>query len=231
MSDGDITLPLKSKTGSLFMNARYAFAQNRIIRFTLYAIFSLALVSVASGQETSLDRYIAKPDPSYGWKLVKTVSGEGYRGYVLELTSQTWRSASEVDKPVWKHWLTITKPDKVTSNKALLFIGGGNSNNPVPDSISERTLSFALETNTVVAELSNVPNQPLAFSDSKDQARYEDDLIAYSRIKQIQTKDDMWLVRLAMVKSGVRAMDAIQEFIGSDAGGRVKIDEFVVSGA
>jgi PhoPQ-activated pathogenicity-related protein len=75
-----------------------------------------------------------------------------------------------------------------------------------------------------------VPNQPLAFADSKDKGRYEDDLIAYSRIKQIETKDDTWLVRLAMVKSGVRALDAVQEFMASETGGRIKIEEFVVSG-
>lgn len=212
------------------MIAQPTITSYRIIRFIFcVSLASLLTVSV-SAQETALDRYIAKPDSSYGWKLVNTISGEGYRGYVLELTSQTWRTANEVDKPVWKHWLTIVKPDKVTTNKALLFIGGGNSNNPAPTTVSERTSSFALESNSVIAELSNVPNQPLSFSDSKEQARYEDDLVAYSRIRQMQTKDDMWLVRLAMVKSGVRALDAIQEFMLSDAGGKVKIDQFVVSG-
>jgi PhoPQ-activated pathogenicity-related protein len=38
------------------------------------------------------------------------------------------------------------------------------------------------------------------------------------------------LVRLAMVKSGVRALDAVQEFLASEAGGRVKVNEFVVAG-
>jgi PhoPQ-activated pathogenicity-related protein len=33
-----------------------------------------------------------------------------------------------------------------------------------------------------------------------------------------------------MVKSGVRALDAIQEFMASEAGGRVKVRDFVVSG-
>ena len=33
-----------------------------------------------------------------------------------------------------------------------------------------------------------------------------------------------------MVKSGVRAMDAVQEFLASQAGGRLQIDRFVVSG-
>lgn len=213
------------------MNTRSSFAFNRVIHLIILILsVSLTLSVSASTQETALDRYIAKPDPSYGWKLVNTISGEGYRGYVLELTSQTWRSQSEVDRPVWKHWLTVIKPDRVTTNKALLFIGGGNSQTPMPTSIAERTLSFAMETNSVVAELTNVPNQPIAFSDSSERARYEDDLVAYSRVKQMQTKDDMWLVRLAMVKSGVRALDAIQEFMKSDAGGRVSIEEFVVSG-
>jgi len=210
------------------MNRRPDNAVKKLISIALWVFCAFALQ--INAQETALDRYIAKPDPSYGWKLANTVSGQGYKGYILELSSQTWRSATEVDRPVWKHWLTIIKPDKATSNKALLFIGGGSNKDTVPAAVSERTLSFAMETNTVVAELGMVPNQPLFFSDSKEKGRSEDDLIAYSRIKQINTKDDEWLVRLAMVKSGVRALDAVQEFLASEAGGRLKIDQFVVSG-
>jgi PhoPQ-activated pathogenicity-related protein len=191
---------------------------------------SSAIPSHASTQETALDRYISKPDSSYSWKLVNTIAGEGYKGYVIDLSSQTWRSADEVDRPVWKHWLTIVKPDKTTSNKALLFIGGGSNRDAAPTKISERLATFAMEANTVIAELGMVPNQPLYFSDSKDKGRSEDDLIAYSRVKQMKTGDDNWLVRLAMVKSGVRALDAIQEFLVSDAGGKLKVDQFVVSG-
>jgi len=195
----------------------------------------MLLIATASGarptnQDTALDRYIAKPDSSYSWKLIDTISGDGFHGYVLHLTSQTWRSAAEVDRPVWKHWLTIVKPDKTTSSKALLFIGGGSNRDAAPRTISDRLASFAMESNTVVAELGMVPNQPLYFSDSKDKGRSEDDLIAYSRVKQMQTGDDTWLARLAMVKSGVRALDAIQEFLASAAGGKLKVDQFVVSG-
>jgi len=200
------------------------------VSLLLCAVMLLAVATAASVQETALDRYIAKPDPSYAWKLVNTIAGEGYKGYVLELTSQTWRTAAEVDRPVWKHWLTVVKPDKVTTNKGLLFIGGGSNNNPMPTTISERLTMFALGSNSVVAELGMVPNQPLFFSDSKDKGRSEDDLIAYTRVKHMATKDDEWLVRLAMVKSGVRALDAVQAFLASEAGGRVKVDEFVVSG-
>jgi PhoPQ-activated pathogenicity-related protein len=181
-------------------------------------------------EETALDRYVAARDSVYGWTLVRTSDGDGYRGFVLELTSQTWRTAAEVDRPVWKHWLTIVEPEKATSRTAMLFIGGGSNNDPAPAAVNPRTVSYALDANTVVADLGMVPNQPLVFSDSKDNRRSEDDLIAYTRVKHFSTKDDTWLVRLAMVKSGVRAMDAIQEFLASEAGGRFAIDRFVVSG-
>ena len=197
----------------------------------LYLATSVALLAgVCAAQETALDRYVAQPDSVYSWKLVNTIPGDGYRAHVLELTSQTWRSEKEVDRPVWKHWLTVVRPDQVRTNKALLFIGGGNNNNPPPAKASDRSVWIALETGSVVADLGMVPNQPLRFADSPDRGRTEDDLIAYSRVKHFTTKDDTWLVRLAMVKSGVRAMDAIQEFLASEAGGKIKVDQFVVAG-
>jgi PhoPQ-activated pathogenicity-related protein len=194
-------------------------------------LFATFLVSIAAGAEqTALDRYVAQRDSVYAWKVVNTIPGEGFRTYVLELTSQTWRTEKDVDRPVWKHWLTIVRPDHLTTSKALLFIGGGNNNAPSPTKPSERTSRIAHETGSVVAELFMVPNQPLHFTDSPEKARSEDDLIAYTRVKHFATKDDTWLVRLAMVKSGVRAMDAVQEFLKSEAGGRVTIDKFVVAG-
>jgi PhoPQ-activated pathogenicity-related protein len=183
-----------------------------------------------SETQTALDRYIASRDSSYGWKLVGTVPGDGWQAFVLELTSQTWRSGAEVDRPVWTHWLTIVRPNNLKTNRGLLFIGGGNNLDPAPAAPPDRALGVAVDTGTVVAELGMVPNQPLRFSDSKDKGRYEDDLVAYSRIKQIETGDDTWLVRLAMVKSAVRALDAIQEFMRSEGGGGIRVDEFVVAG-
>ena len=123
---------------------------------------------VPPDQETALDRYIAKPDPSYSWKLVNTMAGDGFKQYVIDLTSQTWRSVGGSRSPGWKHWLTIVKPDKTDSNKALLFIGGGSNRDAAPAKISDRLVNFAMESNTAIAELGMVPNQPLFFADSKD---------------------------------------------------------------
>jgi PhoPQ-activated pathogenicity-related protein len=194
--------------------------------------FCAALVFLclpARAAETALDRYLAKPDPSYSWKLVAQKKQPGATTFFISLTSQTWRSAAEVNKPVWKHWLTLVKPDQARAGTAFLFIGGG-SHRELPPKMSERVVDLALGTNTVVAEISNVPNQPLAFADSKHHGRTEDDLVAYSRVKYMITGDEEWLVRLAMVKSGVRAMDCMQEFLASADGGQLKVDKFVVAG-
>jgi len=201
-----------------------------LMRFHRLSLALLACANLFAEKETALDRYVAAKDPVYSWKLVKTIPGEGVRTDVLELTSQTWRTEKDVDRPIWKHWLSITRPDKVTSSTALLFIGGGKNGDPAPAKANPRSVRIASETNSVVADLGMVPNQPLYFTDSPNMGRSEDDIIAYSRVKQFSTKDDTWLVRLAMVKSGVRAMDAIQEFLSSEAGGKTRVDNFVVAG-
>ena len=199
----------------------------------IFLVLSALCLSEASAEPapTALDRYVAAKDTVYSWKLQSTISGDGYKAFVLELTSQTWRSASEVDRPVWKHWLTITRPENIkVKGAALLFIGGGSNLDPAPQKASDRSTRLALDSGTIVADLGMVPNQPLYFNDSKSIGRKEDDLIAYSRVKHFSTNDDSWLVRLAMVKSGVRAMDAIQEFTATRAGGGDRVERFVVAG-
>jgi len=179
---------------------------------------------------TALDRYIAKKEAVFGWRFVKTIPGQGYQTHVLEMTSQTWRGPGEVDRPVWKHWMTLVVPDKVVSDKAFLYIDGGSNNDAAPNNPPARGVKLATDTGTVAIEVRMVPNQPLVFSDTPSQRRTEDDLIAYSRVKFMANKDPEWLVRLAMVKSGTQALTAAQEFMRSDAGGKVRLRQFVVSG-
>lgn len=193
-------------------------------------ILALSQSTATATGPTALDRYIAKRDPVFRWNLTNTIRGEGYTTYVIRLTSQTWRSEKEVDRPIWYHWLTIVKPDNAVPGKALLYIEGGNNNEAAPARPSDRLVKLATESGGIAAELRQVPNQGLRFTDTPDKLRSEDDLIAYSRIRYMQSGDEEWLVRLAMVKSGVRALDAIQQFFASEAGGRTRVDQFVVSG-
>jgi PhoPQ-activated pathogenicity-related protein len=180
-------------------------------------------------KKTALDDYVAKEDPTYSWKLVKTVPGDGYTTFVVELKSQSWRKPPEVDRAFWQHWLTVVKPDKVEHDTALLLIGGGKNGTEAPARPSPTAILFAQGTHSVVAELGMVPNQPLTI-DADGKPRSEDDLIARCWNKYLDTGDATWLPRLAMVKSAVRAMDAVTELLAGKDGGSTAVKKFVVSG-
>src|SRR5215467_14308986 len=70
-----------------------------------FAVFLLSSVPQAIAQ-TALDRYVAAPDAMYKYELASKVAGPGYTTYVLEMTSQQWKTAAEMDHPIWKHWVT-----------------------------------------------------------------------------------------------------------------------------
>jgi len=176
-----------------------------------------------------LDRYVSAPDPVYNYRLVDTIKAEGVTGFVLEMTSQTWLTTNEVNQPVWKHWLTILKPDIVTTGTGFLSIAGGVNSDPAPKGTERNLGRMALETRSVVAELRMVPNQPLIFA-GETRGRTEDSLIAYTLDKFLRTGDEKWPARLPMTKSAVRAMDTVTAFCASEAGCKVKVDSFVVSG-
>jgi PhoPQ-activated pathogenicity-related protein len=208
-------------------------------RATHVAPFVLAVVGLAGAPQaggTALDDYVAAPDASYHWSYVRTVSGAGYTAYVLAMTSQTWRSPTEVDQTQWRHWMVIIRPNWVTSNKAMLCIKGGSNADGAPGSADSTLAAIATATNTVVADLRMVPNQPLKFADETDpryisSGRVEDELIAYTWDKFLRTGDDLWPARLPMTKAAVRAMDTVQAFCASPLGGSLTINQFVVTGA
>ena len=198
-----------------------------------------AAPQVLANPKNALDAYVAKPDPAFAWKVDHTISGPGYHGAVLEMTSQTWLTAAQVDKPVWKHWLTVIVPDDLVKNgrvkhkTGFLYIAGGGSQDAAPKAAPQRWVKMALETGSVVSELDDVPNQPLRFAEDP-KPRNEDEIIAYQQAKFVKDRNPLDLVRLPMVKSATQAMTAIQQYLaGADPQGKegaVKADGFVVSG-
>src|SRR3954471_17911244 len=116
------------------------------------AALTLASAPALANPKNALDAYVAKPDPAFGWKVAGQVSGPGYHGAVLELTSQSWLTAKDVDHPVWKHWLTVIVPDKVQHRTGFLFITGGKIGDPAPGKATDRFAKMAVETNSVVSE-------------------------------------------------------------------------------
>jgi PhoPQ-activated pathogenicity-related protein len=182
-----------------------------------------------NGPKTPLDEYVAKADPTYEWKVAKTVPGDGVTTFIVDLKSQTWRKPPEVDRAVWQHWLVVVKPDTVKHATAFLSIGGGRNGTPPPDGPSPQSVNMAKTTNSVVAELRMVPNQPLVLN-GDGKPRSEDDLLAYGWVKYMETGDPLWITRLAMVKSAVRAMDTVTALLASELGGKVDVKDFVVAG-
>src|SRR6266566_4595338 len=140
------------------------------------------------GEVTALDRYVAAPDPSYRYELIETIPGDGYAAHVLEMTSQRWRDETEVDRPLWKHWLTVIEPEQVAAGTALLIVGGGSNERKPPARANPLLAMGAVTTRSVIAELRMVPNQPLTFVGETEQ-RSEDAIIAFSWDKYLRTGD------------------------------------------
>ena len=198
------------------------------------ALLALAVSVVAwpsaSAEENPLDRYVAKPDPAYEYRLLSTDKGRGYTAYILEMTSQTFLTKADVDRTLWKHWVIIVKPTKLRHQTGMLMITGGSNGKEPPTKASDMVVQTAVKTGSVVAELKMVPNQPLRFT-GEDRDRYEDAFIAYTWDKYLRTGDERWPARLPMTKAGVRAMDTITDFLAKPESGSVTVDKFVVAGA
>lgn len=199
-------------------------------------LLSVVVVVVLAGlpvyaqgfERTALDEYVAEPDPNYRYTIVSDEQLDGFRHVVVDMVSQKWLTEEEVDKPIWRHWLALTIPDEVGSNRGLLYISGGDNDDgpPKPNAL---TTYIATQTNTVTAELRMIPNQPLTFTDD-GKPRKEDAIIAYTWDKYLETGDEKWPLRLPMTKAAVRALDTITEVTAGLEGGGPTVDQFVVAG-
>lgn len=210
-------------------------------RFCVLAglLFVLGCASLRSQKELSLAEYVNLPDDSYSWEILESKAEDGYHHYRLRLVSQAWRSTAEVDRTLWIHRLSVFVPDSVRAASAepadvLLLIDGGSNGEEVSGEDDAKSASMALSSGLVVANLGMVPNQPLGFA-PEFRGRYEDDLVAHTWNLYMDTGDQTWLARWPMVKSAVRAMDAVEELLGSQAAvgpeARLKVSGFIVSGS
>lgn len=209
------------------------------MRSPLLAAFALlANLAWAQPDTTLLDEYVHRPEPVYKWELYHKESGLLAKYYFLSLTSQQWLDSSKVDRPVWTHEIKISQPRPFfcgktakTSPVALLVISGGK--NRADGSMSKEVPPFsgtvAKSFCRTVVELRQVPNQPLTFIDETS-PRKEDGLIAYSFDRFLKGESGDWPVQLAMVKSVVQAMNAVQEF-SRTRDDIPDIDSFVLLGA
>ena len=122
----------------------------------------------------------------------------------------------------WSHDLRVYEPREIVHPDAmLLFITGGDTNRKASDDDHKQAFGLAQVCGARVAVLPQVPNQPLL------DGKTEDELIAETFVRYLQTKDENWPLLFPMVKSAVKAMDAIQAW--SKQNGK-PVARFVVTG-
>ena len=174
--------------------------------------------------KSALVNYVQTPDTSYHWEVNDTLRGDGWTAYRLFLTSQTWRDIK------WIHELVVMIPDRLTYQEVLLHVAGGSVNEetelPNLHKWDEKAIKYntdiAVRCEAVTAVLWQVPRQPLMGG------KYEDELLSYTLHQFQETKDYTWPLLFPMVKSVVKAMDAVEEF--TQKAREKKVDKFIVNG-
>lgn len=206
-----------------------------MIRMVLFlvALLFLSVSPMSLGQplvpltnpRTALEKYVRAPDDHYSFEILSTSTKPLLTRHTMRMQSQAWNPGGEVlNRTIWEHGIALLVPHFIaTDDSALLFIAGGsNDGELIGEDEVERAERVAVLTGSVAAVVFEVPNQPLQFSDEPFDHK-EDKLVAYSWHKAMDTGDYSWPVYLPMVKSAVRAMDAVQALLP-------QISHFVVTG-
>ena len=191
-----------------------------MIRFLLPlgVVLSLAAFRPAAAADadvpTELTDYVNKPDKSFAWKLEGTSKTDAGTIYTIDLVSQTWQDIK------WDHKLQVIVPKDAKPQATMLLWNQGGRPGATSGLLG---MQIAQRVKAPVAFLYGVPKQPLY--DGKS----EDALIAETFVRYLETKDASWPLLFPMVKSLVRAMDALQAFAKQEWNFEVK--DFVVTGA
>ena len=172
-----------------------------------------ALLAPAGARADLLD-YVKKPEPHFAWKLKQKIDSPLGVVYDIELTSQTWEGID------WTHQLEVYQPKDVAPNASMLLFNTGGKASAESVVLG---LGLAKQIGAPVAILFGIPNQPLL------DGKKEDALIAETFVRYLDTKDADWPLLFPMVKSLVKAMDALQDFSKDEWKAPVK--SFVVAGA
>jgi PhoPQ-activated pathogenicity-related protein len=194
--------------------------QHYRLAWSIWFIIGMASLAFASPRD-ALSRYLATPEPSYGWSEIGKTSLPEMKVYDLVMTSQVWQGIT------WRHDLHVVIPNKIKSPRyAVLMILPGNGEakgSPLAARESQLSSVLASTIGVPVAFLTHVPNQPL-FGNLR-----EDALISYTFVQYIETGDETWPLLLPMTKSAIKAMDTVQALMRQEK--HQNITSFVVTGA
>jgi PhoPQ-activated pathogenicity-related protein len=183
------------------------------------AVLAVGLVVAGdpAGARAGLDEYVKRPDSAFSWTQAGSQTTPAGTITFIKLTSQVWQGIT------WKHDFRIYEPRQlVYPDAVLLFITGGSHDSKVKDGDHQQGFALAQLCGARVAVLPQVPNQPLLGD------KTEDTLIAETFVRYLETKDENWPLLFPMVKSAVRAMDALQAWAKENQ--RPAVTRFVVTG-
>ncbi len=211
---------------------------NSLIAISLILFFSCqprAVEVIASETETRglLYEYVHQEDPNFGYEIVYTKKENGYTFHVIRMVSQHWLNSDQVDEVEWWHWVSMVVPDDAAYETGMMWIGGGSKDSEMPENADPLILEAANQTNSIVAQVHNIPFQPITFANDTFGERYEDALISYGWRKFLEggakDEDAIWLARLPMTKAVVSAMDVVTEVVKKEHD--KNLDKYVVGGA
>lgn len=159
----------------------------------------VAVLALIAAAPLALENFVAAPDPSFVVGQAKVTTEDRGSRHLMAFTSQTWQG-----KP-WKHSLELYIP-KINEfpDKALLLITGDRG---AHDEDLQNAWRLSELAKMSVAVLYDIPNQPLF-----EEKLREDDLIAYSFDKYLETRNDNWPLLFPMTKSASKAMDALEAY-------------------
>ena len=188
------------------------------VRFGLAVLaVGFVLAGDATVARAGLDEYVKKPDSAFSWTQTGSQTTPAGTITFIKLTSQVWQGIT------WKHDFRIYEPRQlVYPDAVLLFITGGSHDSKVKDDDHQQAFALAQLCGARVAVLPQVPNQPLLGD------KNEDKLIAETFVRYLESKDENWPLLFPMVKSAVRAMDALQAWAKENR--QPAVTRFVVTG-
>jgi PhoPQ-activated pathogenicity-related protein len=202
-----------TKGGSELMMTRSTMISGRYCRpVWLASLVFLATIQRPTPARADLPEYLRKPEPAFAWKLSEKIERDGDTVYDLRLVSQTWQAIT------WEHALQVYQPKGVKPAATLLLWNQGGRPNPGSMAFG---LDLARRLQAPCAFLYGIPNQPLLGG------KKEDALIAETFVRCLETKDENWPLLFPMVKSLVKAMDALQAFARQEW--KTPVENFLVT--
>lgn len=213
----------------------------------LVAMSALAAPQEPDIQQVFHDYIFPAEDPLFKWEVIPgtEISGETglgckWTGLTLNVTSGAFLTPAMSDRPIWWHYLNVIFPSNrnpTLDSKIAMYITGGH-NTGGPPSAKEGsdllvTTQLACGAGMVAATLYDVPAQPITFANDPNHKpnRIEDDLVGFTwyLYQEQGGVDPTVLAYWPMARAGVRAFDALQEYLAKYH--NQKVETYVVAGA